>query len=72
MIHDWITFFRILCHHRQGYRTTMPYELAVSHPKTSDMARSLYMVPLPFGCPLDLSVLASEWRAEKAAEKEAR
>ncbi len=56
---DWRTFFRILIRHRQGHRMTLPYSTAVEHP--GDVARCLYMVPLPTGHPIGLSAHAEEW-----------
>ena len=57
----WIPFFQVLCRHRQGYRMTLPYSVAVEH--RGDVARCLYMVPLPTGHPIGISALASEWIA---------
>ncbi len=61
----WISFFQILCRHRQGYRMTLPYSAAVDHP--GDVARTLYMVPMPTGHPIGLTALAAEWITGDAA-----
>ncbi len=61
----WVEFFRVLTRHRQGFRMTLPYPVAVDHP--GDVARCLYMVPLPTGHPIGLTALVEEWIVGDAA-----
>ncbi len=61
----WVEFFRVMTRHRQGFRMTLPYEMAVNHP--GDVARTLYMVPLPEGHPIGLTALVEEWITGGAA-----
>ncbi len=64
----WVPFFQILCRHRQGYRMNLSYSEAANHPGQDNLARVLYMVPLPEGHPIGLTALVEEWITTGDAE----
>jgi hypothetical protein len=66
---EWVHFFRIVTSHRTGYFARLDPKI-VPHfddDHISQMARRLYMVPLPDGHPIGLTAQAEEWIARPVA-----
>ncbi len=64
---DWLEFFRIICRHRQGHGMTLSYEAAVNHPGQDNLARVLFMVPVPVSEAMGITAQAEEWMEGDAA-----
>ncbi len=67
MTDTWIEFCRVLCRHRQGHSMALPYEVAVNHADPDNIARVLFMVPLPLGDERGQTMLAAEWAETEGA-----